>query len=129
MAAIAQIDDGETDLGPITAVMRRATYYSFIQPETLLTTSAGQLAMQNANGAVLPDGTPIVFSQYMPANQVLIGDFKAGYILGERKDVTLSVSEHARFIEDQTVFKGLARYDGKPVNKDLFVLATMTVAP
>lgn len=128
MGAIAVVDTGENEVGALTAVMRRATYYSFIQPETLLATSAGQLAMQNANGAVLPDGTRVVFSQYMPENQVLIGDFYAGYILGERKGITISKSEHYKFVEDNTVFKGIARYDGKPVNPDLFVLATMTPA-
>lgn len=129
MAAIAQIDTGEVDLGPITAVMRRSTYYTYIQPATMLPSDAGRLVLQNANGAVLPDGTRVVFSQYAPEDEVLIGDFYSGYILGERKGITLARSEHYKFVEDNTVFKGIARYDGLPVFPDMFVLVTMAVTP
>ena len=33
----------------------------------------------------------------------------------------MSQSEHYRFVEDQTVFKGTARYDGMPVIANGFV--------
>ena len=125
MAAIAVIDTGEEDVGALTAVMRRSTYYTYIQPDMLLATAAGTLAMQSANEAVLPDGTKVVFSQYVPAGQIVIGDFRAGYILAERQELTLSISRDVKFIEDNTVFKGIARYDGKPTNTKYFVLISL----
>lgn len=128
LAEIATIDDGVNVLGELTAVMNRSTYYKWIQPETLLSTSAGQLAVQNANGAVLPDGTKIVFSNYAGANEVIIGDFYNGYILAERAGVQMARSEHVKFIEDQTAFKATYRCDGKLADEGLFLVATMTAA-
>ena len=52
------------------------------------------------------------------------------YLLAERAGTQLTQSEHARFIEDQTVFKGTARYDGKPVIPEAFgVMSLTTTAP
>ena len=42
-------------------------------------------------------------------------------MLAERAGVQLATSEHYRFVEDQTVFRGTARYDGKPVIAEGFV--------
>ena len=36
--------------------------------------------------------------------------------------MSLATSEHVRFVEDQTVFKGTARYDGKPAIAEAFVV-------
>ncbi|EDK34970.1 phage major capsid protein [Clostridium kluyveri] len=121
------IDDGEdgAPIGEVIAVMKRSFYYSQIAPQTFLPTSDGRLVIQTAQSPRLPDGTRIVFSQYMPANTILLGDFKK-YLLGERKGVQLAVSDQVRFIEDQTVFKGTARYDGKPVYPSYFVKITVT---
>ena len=43
-------------------------------------------------------------------------------MLVEREGTVLAASEHVKFIEDQTVFKGLARYDGLPVIAEGFCL-------
>lgn len=51
----------------------------------------------------------------------IYGGYGARYLLGERKGIELKVSEEYKFIEDQTVFKGTARYDGKPVFSDAFI--------
>ncbi len=54
------------------------------------------------------------------------GDIAFGYLgsykLVERKGITLGQSEHVKFLEDQTVFKGTARYDGKPVIAEAFAI-------
>lgn len=120
------IDDGEdgVPVGEVIAVMKRSTYYSKIAPQTFLPTSDGRLVIQTAQSPRLPDGTRVVFSQYAPDNTIVMGDFKK-YLLGERRGVQLSVSTDVRFIEDQTVFKGTARYDGKPIYPDYFVVITI----
>lgn len=123
---MALIDDGEdgAPLGEVIAVMKRSTYYSKIAPQTFLPTADGRLVVQTAQSPRLPDGTRIVFSQYAPENTIVMGDFKK-YLLGERAGVKLAVSTDVRFIQDQTVFKGTARYDGKPIYNEFFVVITI----
>ena len=36
--------------------------------------------------------------------------------------MSIAPSEHVKFVENQTVFKGLARYDGKPAIGEAFVI-------
>lgn len=121
------IDDGDDGpaIGEVIAVMRRSLYYSRIASQTFLPTADGRLVIQTAASPRLPDGTRVVFSQYAPESGIVLGDFKK-YLLAERAGITISASEHVRFIEDQTVFKGTARYDGKPTHPNYFVLITLT---
>lgn len=113
---LALIDTGENDVGEIVAVMKRSTYYNSIAPRLVIANSGGTYTLPNINAPSFA-GLRTVFSQYMPDGQALVGDFKK-YVLGERAGVKLATSIDVRFIEDQTVFKGTARYDGKPVNLD-----------
>jgi HK97 family phage major capsid protein len=124
------IDDGEdgAPIGEVIAVMKRSLYYSQIAPQTFLPTADGRLVIQTAQSPRLPDGTRVVFNQYMPDDTIILGDFKK-YLLGERKGVQLAVSTDVKFIEDQTVFKGTARYDGKPIYPTYFVKITITTTP
>ena len=57
---------------------------------------------------------------FIPDN-VIIGGYFELYLLAERAGTRLAQSEHVRFVQDQTVFKGTARYDGKPVIAEGFV--------
>lgn len=117
---LSLIDTGEGAVGEIIAVMKRATYYGKILPQTVATTSDGRQVVQGVNNPNLA-GLRVVFSNYAPDNKIVLGDFKQ-YLLGERKGVQIASSTDVRFIEDQTVFKGTARYDGKPVNVNAFAL-------
>lgn len=127
---MALIDDGEdgAPVGEVVAVMKRSTYYSKLAPQTFLPTADGRLVVQTAQSPKLPDGTRIVFSQYAPDDTIVLGDFKK-YLLGERAGVKLAVSTDVRFIQDQTVFKGTARYDGKPIYTSSFVVITIEETP
>lgn len=82
----------------------------------------------NAAGAVTSGMTktmPVVGGaievlSFIP-NNVIIGGYGDNYLLAERAGASISQSEHVRFLEDQTVFKGTARYDGLPVIAEAFV--------
>jgi len=126
MSHMALIDDGEdgAPIGEVIAVMKRSTYYKYIAPQTYLPTADGRLVIQTASTPRLPDGTRIVFNQNVPNKKIVIGDFKK-YLLGERSGIVISVSTDVKFIEDQTVFKSTARYDGKPVYPKYFVVITI----
>lgn len=92
----------------------------------------------NAAGAIvagLQDEMPILGGKiveldFIPDDAV-IGGYGSSYLLGERAGVQLASSEHAQFIEDNTVFRGIARYDGRPAAGEAFAafaLSTTTIA-
>lgn len=103
----------------LTVVMNRKTWLGDILPQTLLPNSGGSYVV--ASGQVLPGIGNVVFSDLMPVNNVLIGDF-AQYLLAERAGLSLAVSTEYLFLDDETVFRGTARYDGKPIVPNAFVL-------
>lgn len=124
---VGGVDDGEDTVGEIIAVMKRSTYYNYFLAQSIATTSDGRTVAQNVDNPRIA-GLRVVFSQYAPDNAVVLGDFKQ-YMLGERRGVQLAVSDEVRFIEDQTVFKGTARYDGKPADPGAFVLVNYAATP
>lgn len=74
-------------------------------------------------------GGEIVELNFIPDNNIVFG-YMDLYLLAERAGTQLGQSEHYRFVEDQTVFKGTARYDGVPVIPDAFgVMSITTTAP
>jgi len=76
------------------------------------------------NGTMPVEGGDIVELPFVPDNDI-IGGFGSLYLLAERASGQLASSEHARFIEDQTIFKGTARYDGLPVLGQAFVIVNI----
>lgn len=96
--------------------------------ETTQTTLVAEALSINAAGAIATGmnqtmpvvGGAIEILEFIPDN-VIIGGFGDLYILAERAGTQIAQSEHCRFVEDQTVFKGTARYDGVPVIPEGFV--------
>lgn len=82
----------------------------------------------NAAGAIVTGidktmpviGGAIETLEFIP-DDVIIGGYGDLYLLAERAGTSIAQSEHVRFIEDQTVFKATARYDGMPVIPEAFV--------
>lgn len=81
----------------------------------------------NAAGAIvsgLNNTMPVVGGDIVTLDFMADGDIAFGYLdlylLAERAEAQIAQSEHVRFIEDQTVFKGTARYDGMPVFGEAF---------
>lgn len=117
----------------------------FVMNETTYTAIASALVSINANGNVVTgivDRMPVVGGiievlDFIPDN-VIIGGYFDLYLLAERAGQKFATSEHVRFLQDQTVMKGTARYDGQPAIAEGFVAmalgttaptATMTFAP
>lgn len=59
---------------------------------------------------------------------VIIGGYGEHYFLAERAGAAIERSDHVRFLEDEVVFKGTARYDGKPIIAESFVGIGIDVA-
>ena len=112
------------------------TTYTKLMAQTVATTAAGQIVAGIA--ATMPViGGVIEVLNFVPDNVILGGYFDL-YLLAERAGQKFATSEHVRFLQDQTVFKGTARYDGKPEIAEAFIAigingvtpnATMTFAP
>ena len=83
----------------------------------------------NATGAIVAGmnntmpaiGGEIVELDFIPDDNIIAG-YGELYLLVERSGVSLANSEHFLFTSDKTVFKGTARYDGKPVIAEGFVV-------
>lgn len=104
--------------GELFWVMNEATHLKLVT-EALEINAAG--AITTGIGNVMPvKGGAIEIVKSMPDNMILAG-YGGCYMAVEREGVTQAVSEHTRFIEDQTVFRATARYDGTPVIPEAFV--------
>ena len=112
------------------------TTYTTLMSKTISVNAQGQI-VSGINGVMPVIGGVIEVLEFIPDN-IIIGGYFDLYLLAERAGQKFATSEHVRFLQDQTVFKGTARYDGLPVIAEGFVAmglnnttpnATMTFAP
>lgn len=111
------------------------TTYTALMASTVSVDASGRIVTGVAD--VMPVvGGIIEVLNFIPDN-VIIGGYFDLYLLAERAGAKFATSEHVRFLQDQTVFKGTARYDGGPEIPEGFVAigingvtpnATMTFA-
>lgn len=109
---------GKYSRGEKVWVMNETTYTSMVA--AAMAVDAGGAIVAGVNGVMPVIGGIIEVLDFVPDN-VIIGGYFDLYLLGERAGTKLAQSEHARFIEDRTVFKGTARYDGQPAIAEGFV--------
>lgn len=109
---------GKYSRGGMFWAMNDKTYTKLVSNAMSINASGAIVTGQNATMPVI--GGEIVKLSFIP-DDVIIGGYGDVYLLAERAGTTISQSEHVRFIEDQTVFKGTARYDGLPVIAEGFV--------
>lgn len=62
---------------------------------------------------------------FISDDDIIFGYFDM-YMLVERSGTSIGQSEHYKFVEDKTIFKGNARYDGKPVIAESFGLMSIS---
>ena len=87
----------------------------------LISINASGAMATGAEGDTMPIiGGAIEILEFIP-DGVIIGGYGDVYLLAERQGATIARSEHVRFTDDQTVFRGVARYDGMPVIAEAFV--------
>ncbi|HCP14827.1 MAG TPA: phage major capsid protein [Peptococcaceae bacterium] len=100
--------------------------HSYLVSTLLNFNAAGALAT-GMNGQMPIIGGDIVVLDFM-SNYDIVGGYGDLYLLAEREGTSLASSEHVKFIEDMTVFKGLARYDGMPVIAEGFFVININNA-
>lgn len=65
-------------------------------------------------------GGEIITLEFIPDYNI-VGGYPE-YLLAEREGATFGSSDQVFYLEDKTVFKGVARYDGQPIDGEAFTL-------
>ena len=114
--------------GGVTWIMNDKTYTTLLQ-EAISVNASGAI-VSGVNGTMPVIGGDIVVLDFIPDNDIIFGYFDL-YLLAERAGQQFAESEHVRFLQDQTVWKGTARYDGLPMVAKAFaaVKIASTTAP
>lgn len=81
--------------------------------------SAGALVAGLGDKMPIENGE-IVELDFIPDNEI-VGGYMDLYLLVEREGGSVSLSDHVFFLQDKTVYKATARYDGQPVFGEAFV--------
>lgn len=96
------------------------TTWNALQVAAMSINAAG--AIVSGQGMTMPViGGAIELLDFMPDGEI-VGGYGELYVLAERSGIKMAVSADYKFVEDQTVFKGTARYDGKPAIPEGFVI-------
>lgn len=78
--------------------------------------------VSNTNLFPIVGGTIVEFEDDELADYEIIGGFGGNYLMAERAGIQLASSTEYLFLQDQTAYKGTARYDGKPLAGEAFVI-------
>lgn len=110
---------GKYSRGEKVWVMNETTYTA-LMASTVSVTADGRIVSGVSDQMPVVGGILEVLN-FIPDNVIIAGYFDL-YILAERAGQKFATSEHVRFLQDQTVFKGTARYDGAPAIAEAFVV-------
>ena len=110
---------GKYSRGEKVWVMNEATYTA-LMAATVSVDAAGRIVTGVSDRMPVVGGI-IEVLEIVPDNMIIGGYFDL-YTLAERAGQRFAQSEHVRFLQDQTVFKGTARYDGAPAIAEAFVI-------
>lgn len=109
---------GDHSHGELFWAMNEKTFTKLVS--NAMSINAAGAIVTGQSGTMPVIGGVIEKLSFIP-DDVIIGGYGDLYLLAERAGTTIAQSEHVRFLEDQTVFKGTARYDGMPVIAEGFV--------
>lgn len=105
--------------------MNEVTYTSLVALS--LSINAAGAIVSGVNGEMPVIGGTIEVLDFIP-DGVIIGGYGDLYLLAERAGTKIESSREAQFVQDNTVFKATARYDGRPVIAEGFVAINLNGA-
>lgn len=108
---------GAYSRGELVYAMNEKTYATVVG-NSVIGTADGRI-VGAVNGSMPVTGGIIEVLGFIPDN-VIVGGYFDCYTLAERAGQKFATSEHVRFLQDQTVFRGTARYDGAPSIAEAF---------
>lgn len=106
-------------LEPMFAAMNRKTWV-WLKAQAASFDAAGALRA-DLDGLLPIIGAEIEIINDVPDYNIIMG-YGEKYPLGERREVVVDFSDHVMFIQDHTVFRAKALYDGRPAIAQAFVL-------
>ena len=101
-------------------VMNRKTHLH-IKAKALQFDSSAAL-VSNTNIFPVIGGTVIEFEDDKIQDNEIIGGFGGNYLMAEREGAVFEASDQVFWLKNQTAFKAWARYDGKPLAGEAFVV-------
>lgn len=104
---------------PMFAAMNRKTWV-WLKAQATTFDAAGALRAE-LDGLLPIVGAEIEIINDIPDYNIVMG-YGEKYPLGERREVVVDFSDHVMFIQDHTVFRAKALYDGRPAVAEAFVL-------
>lgn len=116
---------GKYSRGEVVHIMNEKTY-SYLKAQAMSVNAAGAI-VSGLEGTMPVIGGVVEVLDFVPDYNIISGYFDL-YDLAERGGEKFATSEHVRFLADQTVFRGTARYDGAPVIPEGFVLQAVNGA-
>ena len=110
----------KTNAGGLVWVMNRTTHLHIMAKALAFDSSAALVA----NTTLMPiiGGTVVEFEDDQIANNEIIGGYFGNYLMAQRAAMKIGSSDIPLYLQDQTVFKATARYDGMPVFGEAFVI-------
>lgn len=117
--AIAKPKDSGNSEGPVW-IMNRKTHLHIMAKALAFNSNAALVASTTLMPII--GGTVIEFEDEEIADNEIIGGFFANYLMAERAGLRFASSDIPFFLQEQTVFKATARYDGKPIFGEAFVV-------
>ena len=103
--------------------------YTKIQVEAMNINAAGAIVSVMNGTMPVVGGDIVVFSEDVMPDNTIIGGYGDLYLMVERAGTSVGYSDQALYIQDKTVVKATARYDGTPVIPEAFVAIGIGVAP
>lgn len=105
--------------GELTWFMNQKTYGALLAACVEVNAAGAIVAGMGKTMPVV--GGQIEIFDALGDNDIICGYFEL-YTLAERAGQKFAASEHVKFLQDQTVVKGTARYDGGPAIAEAFVI-------
>lgn len=99
-------------------LMSRATHMHLLSKALAFDAAASLVAGINDTMPVV--GGRIIELEFIPDNEI-VGGFMDLYLLVEREGAAIGSSDIPLYLQDKTVYKATARYDGKPIIGEGFV--------
>lgn len=104
--------------GSLFWAMNSKTYNKLMSNATVI--DATGAIVSRINGVMPIVGGDIDVLEFIPDGDI-IGGYGSLYLLGERAGEKIESSTHVQWLQDNTVFRATARYDGLPVIANAFV--------
>lgn len=118
LAALAKANPKLSASGRPVWIMNEATRVDLMIKALAFNSAAALVSGMDYTMPVL--GGEIVTEEFM-ADHEIAGGYLDTYLLAERDGGSFGYSDLPMYIQDKTVFKGTARYDGQPVRGESFV--------